>query len=158
MITRLDGRYPFADRFDDTTCFMTENAWKETFGVMAVEGVDVCVAESVSDDFDTDFSCFGWVYGDGFFREGLLGCAGDHGRALDWFSYGAHCSYLEIYCTEDKASMCVYYLLLHFSVNDTTVLLLYRTVHYRTTIIRQHHDLNQCQRTNHNVVVLMREG
>ena len=50
---------------------------------MTVEGVDVCVAECVGDDFDAYFAGFGGVDGDLFFCERLLGTAGYHSGAGD---------------------------------------------------------------------------
>ncbi len=92
MITGLDRGDAFADRFHDATCLVAEDAGEEPFGVVAVEGVDVSVAESIRDDFYPYFASKGRVDGDGFKGERLFGCSGHHGLAGDWFANSTHCS------------------------------------------------------------------
>ena len=52
----LDWSDVLSDRLDDGRGLVTQNTWKETFRVVSVEGVDVCVAQRVGDDLHTNLA------------------------------------------------------------------------------------------------------
>mmetsp|Transcript_57421 Transcript_57421/g.171286 ORF Transcript_57421/g.171286 Transcript_57421/m.171286 type:complete len:262 (+) Transcript_57421:994-1779(+) len=83
MIAGDDGCDALPHGFHDAPGLMAQDAGEETLGVAPIEGVDVGVAESVSDDLDANFAGLGRVDGDGLCGQGLLGRAGHHGLACD---------------------------------------------------------------------------
>jgi hypothetical protein len=90
VITRLNRCYPFPDGFDNAPSFVAENAWEETLGIMSVKRVDICMAESVGDNFHAHFASLWGVDGDGFEGERLFGPSGYHCLACDGLAGGRH--------------------------------------------------------------------
>jgi hypothetical protein len=86
MITDSDRSDTFTNALDDTSSLVTENARKEPLRVLAIQSVNIRVAERVRDDLDTDFSSLGRVDRNNLFGQGLLGGSGYHGLALDGLS------------------------------------------------------------------------
>lgn len=58
-IPHLDRRHAFAYRFHDGRGFVAEDGREQALGVVAVERVDVGVAESIGDHLHSDLAGFG---------------------------------------------------------------------------------------------------
>jgi len=88
VVAGLHGGDALPDGFDDAARLVSQDARKESLRVVAVEGVNVRVAQGVGHHSDADLAGLWWVYDYGFLREGLLGAAGDHGLARDGLAGG----------------------------------------------------------------------
>lgn len=56
----------FSDALNDSGSLMTKDAGEFSFGIMAIESVDISVAEGIGDDFNSDFPFFGRINKDFF--------------------------------------------------------------------------------------------
>lgn len=86
MVARLNRVHSISNTFYNTACLMSQNTGEETLRIMAVEGVDIGVTESVGDDLDTYLARLGRIDGDGFECERLFGPTRYHSGAFDGFS------------------------------------------------------------------------
>lgn len=87
-ITNLNISDTLADAFNNTCGFVTQDAWEKAFGVVTIKSVNICVAESVGNDLNSDFSSLGRSYFNLSDIEGLLRSPGNSGLALDDLSSG----------------------------------------------------------------------
>mmetsp|Transcript_8004 Transcript_8004/g.15076 ORF Transcript_8004/g.15076 Transcript_8004/m.15076 type:complete len:282 (-) Transcript_8004:173-1018(-) len=66
VITRCDGSDTLSDGFDDASGFMAQDTGKESLGIAAVQGINICMTKSICDHFDSHFSRPWGVDRDGF--------------------------------------------------------------------------------------------
>mmetsp|Transcript_2327 Transcript_2327/g.6659 ORF Transcript_2327/g.6659 Transcript_2327/m.6659 type:complete len:252 (-) Transcript_2327:48-803(-) len=90
MITDSNRCDAFSNRLNNTPSFVTKDAWEQSFRIKTIQSVDIRVAQSVRDNFDSDFASLWWIYGNLLFDHRLLGATSDHGLAFDRFSFGRH--------------------------------------------------------------------
>jgi hypothetical protein len=86
MITDGNTGDALTYRLDYTTRLVTENAGEQSFWIVSVQSVHVCVTERIGHDLDPDFPCLGRVDSNDFFYQRLFGGTCHHGLALDGFS------------------------------------------------------------------------
>jgi len=87
-VTNLNAGNSLTDTFNNTGGFVTQDTGEETFGVVAVKGIDIGVAEGVGEDLESDFTGLGGLNFDLDNVEGLLGFPGDGGLAADDLTVG----------------------------------------------------------------------
>lgn len=56
MVASLDITYALTHGLDHTGCFMPENTWEKTFGILSRQRVCICMAKRGGNDFDANFS------------------------------------------------------------------------------------------------------
>jgi hypothetical protein len=86
LTSRFHAGYSLSNRLYYATSLMTEDARKETLGIMPVESVNVGMTQSVRNHFESNFSSPRGKNGNFLFRHGFLGGTGHHGLALYWGS------------------------------------------------------------------------
>mmetsp|Transcript_3536 Transcript_3536/g.8437 ORF Transcript_3536/g.8437 Transcript_3536/m.8437 type:complete len:365 (+) Transcript_3536:219-1313(+) len=84
VVADFDAGNSLSDRLHNTAGLVSENAGEESFGVVAIESVDIGMAQGIRDNFHTNFAGLGRQHGDFLFHQGLFGGTGHHGLALDW--------------------------------------------------------------------------
>jgi hypothetical protein len=87
-IANLNISDTLTNTFNNTRGLMTQDAWEKTFRVVTIKSVNICVAESVGNDLNSDFSSLGRSYLNLSDIEGLLRSPGNSGLALDDLSSG----------------------------------------------------------------------
>ena len=55
-ISHLNIRDTRSHTFNKSEGFVAQNNWELSFGIMTVKGVDICVAQCIRENFDSDFS------------------------------------------------------------------------------------------------------
>ena len=67
----------FADTLNNPCSFMSKDTGKASFGVASIESVNICMAESIGNDFDSNLA-FLWRRNPNFFNDHwLFGFIGD---------------------------------------------------------------------------------
>jgi hypothetical protein len=116
LTSRSNGSYSFPNRFNDTSCFMPEDAWEQSLRIVSVHCykesnkrnwvvdkvhqnledilvltcVDISMTKCVCHHFHSHFSCLWWINYNCLQRKRLLSSAGYHGLAFDGFADSAH--------------------------------------------------------------------
>ena len=78
MIAGLDRSDSFADTFNNTTAFVSENAWEETLWIGSAQGVQVGVADSGGQDTNANLTSLWRSNGNGLNLQWLV-CFPCHG-------------------------------------------------------------------------------
>ena len=97
MITGLDRRDIFSNRFNNASLkkktqnderfkdtrgqesrsfericyityrFMTQDTWEQAFRIKSIQGINISMAQGIGNNFNPNFTTFGWINGDNFF-------------------------------------------------------------------------------------------
>lgn len=86
MITWLNACNSLADAFDDTASLVTQNTGEETFRIVSIQGIYICVTQRICNYLDTHLAGLGWIDGDCLEGKRLFGRSRYHGLASDGFS------------------------------------------------------------------------
>ena len=82
-IADFDSSYVFAHTLDDTSSLVAEDAGEAALGIAAVQSVDIGMAQSVRDNFDSDLAFSGGSHPHFLDLHGLLGGVSNSGPALN---------------------------------------------------------------------------
>lgn len=83
MVADLDVGHALTDGLDDASTLVSENNGESTLGVLAGEGVGICVADTGVVDLDADFVGAGRKHLNVLDAQLLAGLPGDGGLASD---------------------------------------------------------------------------
>jgi len=87
-ITNFDAVHIGTDTLDNTCGFMTKDTGPvRSCSTATIKFIDIGVAKSIGEHFDSDLSFFGRINGDGLYFESFFRSVGDGCLALDglWF-------------------------------------------------------------------------
>lgn len=85
-VSRFNTRYSLANALDNCSSLMSQNAGEKPLRITAVKSVNVRMAESIRNDFDTDFSLFRSSYPHILVAERLFGPVGHCCLTKNWLS------------------------------------------------------------------------
>ena len=87
-VSDLKGGDTLSNTLNDSCGLMAKNGREQAFRIMALKSVNVGVAKSICNDFDSDFSIL-WCVNHNFGHiKRLLCLPGNSGQALDWLAIG----------------------------------------------------------------------